>query len=223
MSAGDRFVNSEFFQHLLGKKTVIDRVVEYGPTAHQRITPMFARAGVEYPPRSVVLLGLKRERRLCVYAAGEDGHYRFIHSYPFHAASGMLGPKLKEGDRQVPEGIYPVELLNPNSLFHLALRVGYPNAFDTAHAEAEGRTDLGGDIMIHGGAKSVGCLAMGDQAAEDLFVLAAETGIEHVTIVISPVDFRRGERPTRLKYRPKWLPELYTDIRQAMAPLPLEP
>jgi hypothetical protein len=77
--------------------------------------------------------------------------------------------------------------------------------------------------MIHGGAKSVGCLAMGDQAAEDLFVLAAETGIEHVTIVISPVDFRRGERPTRLKYRPKWLPELYTDIRQAMAPLPLEP
>jgi len=221
IGAGHRFVNSEFFQHLIGKKTVIDRVAQYGPTAHDRLRPMFAQAGIEYPPSSVVLLGLKRERCLCVYAAGPTGKYGFVHRYPFHAASGLLGPKLKEGDFQVPEGIYPVEELNPNSRFHLALRVGYPNAFDQAHAAAEGRTDLGGDIMIHGGASSVGCMAMGDPAAEDLFVLAADTGIENVKIVISPVDFRLGERPRRLKYRPKWLPELYADIRQAMVELPV--
>lgn len=218
---GDRIVNSEIVQHMLGRKTVIDRVAEYGSTARARIKPMFDEAGVCYPPRSVVLLGLKRERVLCVYAAGPTGKYRFIHAYPFHAASGLLGPKMKEGDRQVPEGVYSVEELNPNSRFHLALRVGYPNDFDQARAEAEGRTDLGGDIMIHGGASSVGCLAMGDRAAEDLFVLAAETGIENIKIVIAPVDFRRGERPTRLKYRPKWLPELYADIRNAMEPLPI--
>jgi hypothetical protein len=215
-----RAIDSEFFQHLIGRKTVIDRVAEYGPAAHHRIEPYFERAGVEYPPKRVVLLGLKRERCLCVYAAGPSGQYRFVHRYPFHAASGLLGPKLKEGDYQVPEGIYPVEELNPNSLYHLSLRVGYPNDFDRAHAAAEGRTDLGGDIMIHGGAKSVGCMAMGDSAAEDLFVLAADTGIENVKIVIAPVDFRRGEEPRRLKYRPSWLPELYSNIREAMANLP---
>ena len=218
----NRVVESELYQHVTGRKTVLDRVEEFGPAAHERIKPAFERAGVEYPPKSVVLLGLKRERKLCVYAAGPTGHYRFIRAYPFHAASGLLGPKLKEGDHQVPEGIYPVELINPNSLYHLSLRVGYPNEFDKAHAAAEGRTDLGGDIMIHGGATSVGCMAMGDTAAEDLFILAADTGIEHMKIVIAPVDFRRGKRVTRTKYKPGWLPDLYADIRQAMAPLPLE-
>ena len=208
---------------MFGRKTVADRLDEFGPVAHRRLTPAFVHAGVQYPPASVVLLGIKRERRLCVYAAGPSGHYRYIRSYPFHAASGLLGPKLKEGDHQVPEGIYPVELLNPNSLYHLSLRVGYPNEFDLMHAQVEGRKDLGGDIMIHGGAKSVGCLAMGDPAAEDLFVLAADTGIENVKIVIAPVDFRRGARVTRTKYRPQWLPALYANIRQAMEQLPLEP
>ena len=214
--------NSEAVQHMIGRKTIADRVDEYGAVAHARIKPYFERAGVTYPPSSVVLLGLKRERKLCVYAAGPAGKYRLIREYPFHAASGVLGPKMKEGDRQVPEGIYPVELINPNSLFHLSLRVGYPNDFDKEHAAAEGRTDLGGDIMIHGGAKSVGCMAMGDPAAEDLFVLAADTGIENMKIIIAPVDFRRGERVTRTKYRPHWLPALYADIRQAMESLPLE-
>jgi len=215
-------LNSEAVQHMVGRKTIADRMEQFGPVAHERIKPYFDRAGVEYPPAHVVLLGLKRERRLCVYAAGRSGAYRLIRRYPIQAASGLLGPKLKEGDHQVPEGIYPVELINPNSLFHLSLRVGYPNDFDKANAEAEGRTDLGGDIMIHGGAKSVGCLAMGDPAAEDLFVLAADTGIENMKIVIAPVDFRRGERVTRTKYRPVWLPSLYDDIRDAMKPLPLD-
>lgn len=215
------WMNNDIVLHLIGKKTVTDRIVEYGPTVRERLAPSFERAGVSYPPSSVVLLGLKKERRLDVYAAGTAGRYRFIKTYPFHAASGILGPKMAEGDYQVPEGIYPVEELNPNSLFHVALRVGYPNAFDLARAEAERRTNLGGDIMIHGGAKSVGCLAMGDPAAEDLFVLAGETGIEHVSIVISPVDFRRGETVARTKYHPAWLPDLYSDIRQAMTPLPV--
>ena len=68
--------------------------------------------------------------------------------YPIRAASGALGPKLREGDRQVPEGVYDIESLNPNSRFHVALRVGYPNAFDRQMAGREGRTALGGDIMI---------------------------------------------------------------------------
>jgi len=178
-------------------------------------------AGVPYPPGRVVLVGLKLERRLEVYAPGDDGAMRFIRSYPIVAASGRLGPKLANGDRQVPEGVYDVPSLNPNSAFHLSLRVGYPNAFDREMARRDGRTDLGGDIMIHGGDASIGCLAMGDAAAEDLFVLAAEAGRQNVRVLLSPVDFRRRELPTDRPAAPAWVEQLYADLRRELAHLPL--
>ena len=74
--------------------------------------------------------------------------------------------------RQVPDGLYRIDSLNPNSLYHLALHVDYPSADDRARAAQDGRRELGGAIMIHGGAGSDRCLAMGDEAAEDLFVRA---------------------------------------------------
>ena len=121
----------------------------------------------------------------------------------------------------MPEGIYPVESLNPNSRHHLALRIGYPGAFDREKARREGRTDLGGDIMIHGGSASIGCLAMGDEAAEDLFVLAAVTGIEYVRVVIAPEDFRKDPAPAGLPAEPPWVEELYAAIRAELGGLPL--
>ena len=142
--------------------SVDDRLRQFGAIVRGRLEPDFKRAGISWPPASVALIGLKRERVLEVHAAGSDGKFRFILSYPILAASGTAGPKLREGDRQVPEGLYRIESLNPNSLFHLALRVNYPNEFDRSKAAAEGRSDPGCDIMIHGGAASIGCLAMGD-------------------------------------------------------------
>ncbi|MFN2508264.1 MAG: hypothetical protein ABR589_05780, partial [Chthoniobacterales bacterium] len=96
------------------------------------------------------------------------------------------------------EGIYRVEGLNPNSRFHLSLRLDYPNGFDRARALAEGRTKLGGQIMIHGDIVSKGCFAMGDPASEDLFVLAALTGIANVRVILTPVDFRKTAEPPLL-------------------------
>jgi hypothetical protein len=120
----------------------------------------------------------------------------------------------------VPEGVYPIESLNPNSRFHVALHVGYPNDFDRAEAAKERRTRLGGDIMIHGSSLSVGCLAMGDEAAEDLFVLTADTGLTNVTLIIAPVDFRRGESvPTNIKL-PDWTGALYSQIKTQLVTLP---
>ena len=80
----------------------------------------------------------------------------------------MLGPKLREGDRQVPEGVYTIANMNPNSISHLSLALSYPNDFDRARAAEDGRADntLGGSIMIHGGSGSIGCMAVGDEAAE---------------------------------------------------------
>jgi hypothetical protein len=168
-------------------RTVEDVLAAIGPAVDARWRPFFAAAGVAYPPREFLLVGFKEENILEVHAR-QDGAWRKIRSFPILAASGTAGPKRREGDHQVPEGFYAIALLNPNSRFHLSLRVDYPNATDRARAVAEGRTGepLGGDIMIHGGAASIGCLAMGDPAAEDLFVLAARAGISRGSIWLLP-------------------------------------
>ena len=201
-----------------GEYTVQDRLNEF-TRAKTVVLDACRRAGFAAWPARVVLLGLKDERRLDVFGGDADGPMRLIASYPILAASGVAGPKLREGDKQVPEGVYPLELLNPNSLFHVSLRVGYPSEFDRRIAAGEGRTNLGGDIMIHGGAASIGCLAMGDPVAEELFVLAANVGVENVTIVLAPLDLRTRLLPDGLDAG--WRRELYESIRSELAKLPV--
>ena len=201
------------FQRADGKHTVEGRVRKFGRMVRSRLLPDFERAGLPYPPKSLVLVGLKEEKTLEVYASDGSGENRLIRVYPILAASGHAGPKLREGDLQVPEGIYRIESLNPNSLYHLALRVNYPNDFDRTHAREEGRTNLGGDIMIHGSRGSVGCLAMGDEASEDLFVLAALTGLENIRVVLSPVDFRVRTLASLPSTAPPWTASLHNEIR----------
>jgi hypothetical protein len=162
-----------------------------GPDVHARLAPYFKHAGIAYPPRELALLAFKRERRLEIWARS-DGAWARIDAYPILAASGVAGPKLRWGDRQVPEGLYRVIALNPNSAFHLSMMLDYPNSDDLAEAARAGRVDLGGDIFIHGGARSIGCLAIGDRNIEGLFVLVAEVGLEHVQVVIAPHDPRDG-------------------------------
>ena len=199
-----------------GKKTVEDRLAQYGDAAHSRLAPFFERAAVSYPPARSTFIGLKAERVLQVWVAGADGKWKHLRDYPILGMSGTLGPKLRQGDLQAPEGIYRVESLNPNSLYHLSLRIDYPNAWDRMRAAGDGRTDPGSDIMIHGNTGSVGCLAMGDEASEDLFVLAAETGIGNITIIISPVDFRARNLPADMPSVPDWTGDLYGRIREAL-------
>lgn len=205
----------------LTKKTIVERVKQYGPAARARLEPHFKKATIAYPPARLVLVGIKDERRLDLYAAGADGKLRFLRNYVVLGASGELGPKLREGDRQVPEGIYAIESLNPNSRFHLSLRVGYPNAFDRAKGQLDARAQLGGDIMIHGSNVSIGCLAMGDEAAEDLFVLAADTGLKNLSLILTPVDFRQGKPLPKEAKLPAWAPELYAQIQTRLAAVPL--
>lgn len=200
--------------------TMAERLRQYGPAARARLRPAFDACGVAYPPPSLTLAAFKDERTLELYAPDRDSTMRFVRAYPILAASGGPGPKLREGDLQVPEGIYRIDFLNPNSRYHLSLHVNYPNAYDRAQARREGRTRLGGDIMIHGNAVSAGCLAMGDEAAEDLFVLAADTALPRLTLIISPVDFRRTDFTLD---SPAWAEELYAQIRAALQPLPAPP
>jgi murein L,D-transpeptidase YafK len=200
-----------------GKRSVAERVATYGPIVKTRLAPAFAATSAVYPPAEFTLIALKAEKRLELWAPDARGQVRLVKSYPIQAASGRVGPKLRAGDNQVPEGFYAVESLNPNSRFHLALRVGYPNAEDRQHGREDGREELGGDIMIHGGSSSVGCLAMGDPAAEELFVLAAQAGFRNVRIIISPVDFRKTEQVDLPPGQPAWVPALHARIRAELS------
>lgn len=206
-------------RHIMGKKTLEEQLQRYGSAARKRLAPAFREAEVAYPPSKVVMLVLKDERRLQLYATGKTGGPRFLKSYRILGASGHTGPKLREGDCQVPEGIYRIVFLNPNSMFHLSLRLDYPNRFDRAMAKADGRTDLGGDIMIHGSSASIGCIAIGDEAAEDLFVLAADTGMLHCRVISAPCDLRTQDQPAQ-STSPAWVGGLYARIRREMRKLP---
>ena len=74
----------------------------------------------------------------------------------------------------MPEGVYRIVALNPNSSYHLSMKLDYPTEFDLSKARAEGRTRPGSDIFIHGKAVSIGCVAVGDDAIEEIFVLVRE-------------------------------------------------
>lgn len=211
---------AEFLRaRLLGRRTVADVVATYGPAARERLRPHFDEAGVLYPPREVTLLVDKGRRVLELWAKAE-GSFAFIRRYPILKASGKEGPKLREGDLQVPEGKYRIIGLNPNSSFHLSMKLDYPNDFDRRQAQVDGRTGLGDDIFIHGKSVSIGCLAMGDPVIEELFVLAAQAGKEAFTVVIAPRDPRRESLEVG-RDLPVWTVELYRQISQEFNRYPL--
>ncbi|TGO01945.1 hypothetical protein PN36_33975 [Candidatus Thiomargarita nelsonii] len=199
-------------QKYLKKKSINDVLATVGIEAKQRLLPWFKAAKVPYPPPRLALLGLKAEKSLELWAE-KDGTWTLIRDYPILAASGILGPKLRQGDYQVPEGIYKLNFLNPNSNFHLSMQIDYPNDYDRRQAAKEQRTNLGGDIFIHGNSVSIGCLAMGDEAIEELFVLVATVGLSNVKVILAPQKemFDLSE-PVHA-----WIPELYASIRQALS------
>jgi hypothetical protein len=199
-------------------RSVADVVRTLGPPARARLRPYFERAGVPYPPTHATLVVLKDERRLELWAGSAPAGQRHVRSYEILAASGGPGPKLRQGDLQVPEGVYRILWLNPNSAYHLSLKLDYPNDFDRAQARAEGRQDLGGDIFIHGRAVSIGCVAVGDPGIEELFVLAAEVTPARVRTLVAPHDLRRRPPPTAA--HPAWLAGLYRDLAQEMRAFP---
>ncbi len=133
----------------------------------------------------------KVEAELELWSRAEgEAQFSLAKTYSICAYSGALGPKLKQGDRQAPEGFYWVNKsrLNPNSRFHLSFNLGYPNAYDRAH----GRT--GDFLMVHGNCVSIGCYAMTDAGIEEIYgavEASLEAGQPFVRVHIFP--FRMTE------------------------------
>ncbi len=150
-----------------------------------------------------------------VWGIPESGQSEKLAVFPFTGYSGKLGPKLKEGDRQIPEGIYRIEYLNPNSSYHLSMKLDYPNAFDRAKGETDGREQLGYDIFIHGRSATIGCIPIGDPAIEQLFWMVAEVGPGNVEVVIAPYDMRASKQRIEIDGI-DWEDELYALIDHAL-------
>jgi murein L,D-transpeptidase YafK len=112
----------------------------------------------------------KEESEVEIWKQTPNGSYALLTTYDICRWSGVLGPKMAEGDRQAPEGFYTVTpaQMNPNSIAYLAFNIGYPNAFD----RSLGRT--GSNLMVHGACSSSGCYALTDEDAGEVFAIARE-------------------------------------------------
>jgi murein L,D-transpeptidase YafK len=141
--------------------------------AHQPLPPqilsLLARKGVTKEDPILVRI-FKEESELEVWKQDHTGQMMLVKTYPICRWSGELGPKIRQGDRQAPEGFYTITpgQMNPNSSFYLAFNLGFPNLYDSAH----GRT--GAHLMVHGDCSSSGCYAMSDEQIAEIYALARE-------------------------------------------------
>lgn len=203
----------------------------------KRVSPQNAPPGNssakprEEPLTQLAILVFKSEKRMEVWGMRAcqsppptaDGliscfcyQWSQLREYPILAASGSAGPKLLQGDRQVPEGIYHIVELNPRSRFHRSLKLDYPNAFDRKQASKDGRTTLGSDICIHGKNASIGCVAIGDAAIEDLYALVEQIKPANVKVIIAPNDLREHVPVKNPTLKVEWLRELYGEIQREL-------
>lgn len=202
-------------------KSVQAVINNYGKPVRANIKPLFAAKGVSYPPPRLTFIALKEEKQFYVFAPDKSGKMQNVLSYPIIGTSGVAGPKLKEGDKQVPEGIYKTPGFRTDVIAHLALTVNYPNEFDRQNARREKRTNLGSDILVHGSQWSTGCLAMGNPCIEELFVLAYDTGLDKIKLVFAPCDLRKKQAQIDFAKQPKWLPLLYKEIKDELQIMPI--
>lgn len=140
--------------------------------AENRVRPQLERdlesLSLEYGAPVFIRI-FKEEKELEVWLEGEADEYVHFRTYDICTYSGDLGPKLREGDNQSPEGFYfvkPIQM-NPSSTFHLSFNIGFPNSYDRAH----GRT--GSFLMVHGHCVSIGCYAMTNKRIDEIFSLAS--------------------------------------------------
>ncbi|MGH7577777.1 MAG: L,D-transpeptidase family protein [Longimicrobiales bacterium] len=195
------------------------RVMEARLQARFEIKRMFRERGISYPASELFIRVFKRERllELWVRPSSED-EFVLLRQYMVCALRGDLGPKRIQGDRQTPEGFYEIDRFNPNSAFHLALQVNYPNRSDRLAGRSRGTAALGGEIMIHGGCQTEGCIAVTNEAIKEIYWIAVETrvtGQEHIPVHIFPARLT-NEDLTLLAERHQgqpWLVAFWTSLK----------
>lgn len=148
----------------------------------------------DWPPKEIYIRSFKYDSQLEVW--GRNNHkepYRLFKTYKICALSGTIGPKRMNGDFQVPEGFYYINEFRPNSNFHMALGINYPNVSDHLLSDS---IKPGGDIFIHGKCVTQGCIPIQDQQIEELYLLAAyahASGQDFIPVHIFPIRFNNDK------------------------------
>ncbi len=150
----------------------------------------FEEKKLQWPPQQLYLRSFKYDRQLEVWVKdGGKGNFKLFKSYKVCMQSGTMGPKRMEGDYQVPEGFYYINEFNPNSNYHLALGLNYPNASDRLLSDS---VRPGNNIYIHGSCVSTGCIAISDAPIEELYIIASqvrEQGQDFIPVHVFPVKY----------------------------------
>jgi murein L,D-transpeptidase YafK len=150
----------------------------------------FEAKKLQWPPQQLYVRSFKYDRQLEVWVKEDAaGPFKLFKSYKVCMQSGTMGPKRMEGDYQVPEGFYYINEFNPNSNYHLALGLNYPNASDKLLSDS---FRPGNSIYIHGSCVSTGCIPISDLPIEELYVLATqvkELGQDFIPVHVFPVKY----------------------------------
>ena len=184
------------------------------PKVDKHLEQIFIKTRAKYPPEKISLIIYKLEKTVELWALKEKLWKKII-EYPMTGFSGMLGPKLQEGDCQIPEGVYEMESLNPQSNFYLSIRINYPNSFDLERAQEDGRTHSGNDIYIHGKDQTAGCIPVGDAAIEEMLQMVVSQTKAKLPMNIDPrtrADSGYSHRclpGSRRAQRLDWQPRLF--------------
>lgn len=140
----------------------------------------------------ILIVAYKEEQQFDLYAKNKnDASYKKLISYPICALSGQLGPKRQQGDGQVPEGFYNINVFNPTSGYYLSLGINYPNAADRKKSQAK---DLGGSIFIHGECVTIGCMPMTNDKIKEIYLYAIharQNGEMSIPVYVFP--FKMGK------------------------------
>lgn len=171
----------------------------------------FAAKGLVWPARFMYIRSFKYDSQLEVWVKNDRKEpYKLFNTYKVCALAGTLGPKRFEGDYQVPEGFYYINEFRPNSNYHLALGVNYPNASDRILSDS---FKPGSAIYVHGSCVTVGCIPITDEQIEDLYIIAASVhsaGQDFIPIHVFPVVFKNKRSQEYLdkflKDRPDYQP-----------------
>jgi murein L,D-transpeptidase YafK len=197
------------------------RVREARSLKESVLRELFRNAGVSYPSNRLLIRAFKLDKEVELWAAGSKT-YTLIETYPICCISGNPGPKRQRGDLQVPEGFYRITGVdfNPVSMFHLSMRINYPNHSDRIKGHP---TRPGGDIFIHGDCVSIGCIAITDDRIKELYIAAVDSiasGAENVPVHIFPCRFDRDscrEELQALSSADPGLAEFWSNLEEGYA------
>ena len=190
LQAQTSYVNTPASSSFINYQLGFQRPRETFARKEANLKALFEAKNLKWPARYMYIRSFKYDSQLEVWVKNTLSEpYKLLKVYKVCALVGTLGPKRFEGDYQVPEGFYHINEFNPNSSYYLSLGLNYPNASDRILSD---RIKPGGDIYIHGGCATVGCIPIQDDQIGELYVLTASSksaGMDFIPVHIFPIKY----------------------------------